>query len=203
MEGPLTQLPPEWQDALRDLPVGGTTGLLTTPAGFAIVELQDRTEGGAYTFEELAPRIRSQLQQTKGQDALVEQLRKQVYVDVRWTEGGIRAAEVPVAGPPEAAGALRQGPAEPPPVGAPAVDSLPAVKGPPEVGSAKQAYTPGPEDDVAAPNLPQNPAPLADTHLPDSLATAPLPPGGERVTPSGAVDSLPAGAGRPDSTSNR
>ena len=87
-EGPLNQLPQEWQLALKDLPVGATTQLLETPAGFAILKLEQKTESGPYTFAELEPRIRSQLSQARGQTEFIDDLRKSVYVDVRMPEAG-------------------------------------------------------------------------------------------------------------------
>jgi peptidyl-prolyl cis-trans isomerase SurA len=141
IEGPLTQLPAEWQEALGNLPVGATTGLLTTPAGFAILKLEGKTEGKPYTFEELEPRIRSQLSQTLGQKEFIEALRKSVYVEVRLPEAGAAAvtAATPAPTPGPSLGQPGGGApldlrepqaAEPPPIGAPATDSLPTLERP-------------------------------------------------------------------------
>lgn len=181
VEGPLNQLPPDWQEALKPLAVGGTTGLLTTPAGFAIVRLEDRSASEPYTFAELEPRIRSQLSQAEGQKAFIEGLRKTVYVDVRLPEAGAaaKAATTPEAPAPSGAepemGALAApepsalpGPApEPnavPAIGEQAVptDSMPGLRG----------VRPPPP--AAVPGVGVAPPSLADS-LPGRSGAAPTP----------------------------
>jgi peptidyl-prolyl cis-trans isomerase SurA len=174
VEGPASQLPAEWQTALRDLPVGGTSGLLSTPAGVAILKLEGRGGGEPYTFEELEPRLRAQLARDRGQQTFVESLRQKVYVDVRMPQ-------VAVGGAPSAGGA----------VPAPAAPQVEA----PAAGAAAEAYVPpDPGDEPPAPARPlENPPPVADTPPPREVPNPEtLPPVGDegppgRVDPAGAV----------------
>ncbi len=180
VEGPLNQLPPDWQEALKPLPIGGTTGLLTTPAGFAIIRLEERSASEPYTFADLEPRIRSQLSQTEGQKAFIDALRKTVYVDVRLPEAGaaVKPATTPDAqAPPGAepgAGALA--------VPQPAV--LPGLA-PPELERA----TPGP---LAAP---ADTTPGIGEAAPPPVGAEAVPtdsmPGLEEVRPPAPADSVP------------
>lgn len=163
IEGPLNQLPSEWQEALRDLPIGGTTGLLETPAGYAILRLEGRGGGEPYTFEELEARLRSQLAQNRGQRAFIEGLRKQVYVDVRLPEA---AAAAPTAEAPAAAARDAY---------TPTAERGPSPQLDPLDNPAPIADTP-PPDSVPNPPLP--------AHGVEAGA-----PG--RVDPTGAVDSIP------------
>ncbi|MBA2565290.1 MAG: peptidylprolyl isomerase, partial [Gemmatimonadetes bacterium] len=193
VEGPVNQLAEEWQAALKELPTGGTTGLLQAPAGYVILRLVARGGGEPYTFEELAPRLRSQLAQTRAQEALIDGLRSDVFVDVRLPDGALgRAVPAPASAQDQPL------PAPTDSAGAPLV--TPPVEGPPPVLGAREAYTPpGPEERPAPESLAplENPSPVADTPPPDSLPPAlVVPPEGApaegapagRVDPSGAVD---------------
>ncbi|HET9481947.1 MAG TPA: hypothetical protein VFP98_09355, partial [Candidatus Polarisedimenticolia bacterium] len=51
--------------------------------GFSVVVSRGRGGGGERTFEEMAPRIRQQLAAQRAEEAFVERLRAEVYVDVR------------------------------------------------------------------------------------------------------------------------
>ncbi|MFN2433533.1 MAG: peptidylprolyl isomerase [Gemmatimonadota bacterium] len=192
VEGPLNQLPQEWQSALRELPVGGTTGLLRTPQGFTIVRLAGRGGGEPYTFEELEPRLRTQLEQTRGQQAFVEKLKQQVHVEVRLPQAAAGAPAAEAQGPLSPAPAVGE-------IGGPAPVDVPAVEGGPTVATPEDAYVPGDpsEEPVAPQRALEGPPPVADTPLPDRVP-AELPPGDVEDAPPGGVD--PAGA--VDSTSS-
>ncbi len=147
VEGPLNQLPQEWQEALKDLPVGTTTGLLETPAGYAILRLEERTASGPYTFAELEPRIRSQLSQTRGQTEFIDALRKSVYVDLRMPEAGAARPASSLGTPPAPE------PSQPSLTPPAAADSLPALEAP-GVWPPAQADTPAPTGGAPAPSPP-------------------------------------------------
>lgn len=180
--GPVAQLPPAWQSALHDLPVGGTTGLLETPTGFTILRLIAHGGGEPYTFEELEPRLRSQLAQTRAQSAFVDELRARVPVDIRMPDetAAVRAA-------PDSAAAAATPTVEP---GAPAPVELPQMEGGPVGGTPEQAYTPGdPETQPTQPIVPlDEPAPVADTPIPDSLPQPDVMPPLDDAPPPGGVD---------------
>ncbi|HEY7530875.1 MAG TPA: peptidylprolyl isomerase [Gemmatimonadota bacterium] len=158
-EVPLNALPEEWQQALRDLPVGGTTGALPAAGGFAILRLEGRGGGEPWTFEEIAPRLRSQLAQTLGQREFVEDLRRDLYVMVRpvgeAVTGPRPAGVAPSAAEPAALDTTAYEPPEP-------------VTGPSEPGAA-EAYTPDVETEPPVPVDPLDaPPPVADVPPPET-----------------------------------
>lgn len=82
IELPAEQLPQAYAAALEGLEPGAA-GLIETATGFSVVVSRGRGGGGERTFEEMAPRIRQQLAAQRAEEAFVERLRAEVYVDVR------------------------------------------------------------------------------------------------------------------------
>lgn len=83
-----SQLPRPYLEALENLEEGrAETAELEIPGRdvptFNVVVSRGRTGGEPVTFEEMAPRIRRQLEQQRAEAAWVERLRARVYVDVR------------------------------------------------------------------------------------------------------------------------
>jgi peptidyl-prolyl cis-trans isomerase SurA len=184
-EVPVNALPDEWQEALRDLPVGGTTGVLPAAGGFAILRLEGRGGGEPWTFEEIAPRLRSQLEQTLGQREFVEELRRDLYVMVRPVGEAVTGARPEgVAPPAEPAAAAPDTAAYEPP----------AVTGPAEPGAA-EAYTPEVDDEPPVPVDPlDTPPPVADVPPPETDPTRQPPdPGAPLPDVPGAGEDAPVG----------
>ncbi|HUF12867.1 MAG TPA: peptidylprolyl isomerase [Longimicrobiales bacterium] len=87
---PLDQLPEPYASMLVDAPVGTVLDpmRLTGPDGspkFAIVTVTERTEAGAYDLADIAFRsdLRTQLQQQRLLEEVVDELRERAYVDIR------------------------------------------------------------------------------------------------------------------------
>ena len=57
--------------------------MVETPTGFSVLVSRGTGGGEVITFEEIAPRLRSQLEQQRAEESFVERLRSQVYVDIR------------------------------------------------------------------------------------------------------------------------
>ena len=76
------QVPPVYASALEGL-APGRAGVAETPTGFSVLVARGTGGGEALTFEEIAPRLRSQLEQQRAEDAFVDRLQDQVYVDIR------------------------------------------------------------------------------------------------------------------------
>lgn len=76
------QLPPVYARALTGLDPG-QSAVVETPTGFSVVVFRGTAGGGERTFEEVAPALRQQLARDRAQEAFVERLREEVYVDVR------------------------------------------------------------------------------------------------------------------------
>ncbi|HET6361970.1 MAG TPA: peptidylprolyl isomerase, partial [Gemmatimonadota bacterium] len=76
------QVPPVYASALEGLELGGA-GVAETPTGFSVLIARGSGGGEELTFEEIAPRLRSQLEQQRAEDAFVDRLQDQVYVDIR------------------------------------------------------------------------------------------------------------------------
>jgi parvulin-like peptidyl-prolyl isomerase len=76
------QVPPVYAGALEGLETG-RAGVAETPTGFSVLIARGTGGGQALTFEEIAPRLRSQLEQQRAEDAFVDRLQDQVYVDIR------------------------------------------------------------------------------------------------------------------------
>jgi len=88
----LDQYPPAYGTALRTASTGDVVGPVefqqgggTSPGDmrFAVIEVLEVREAGAYTFEDLRPTIASQLQQEKLRERILEDLRSKTYIDVR------------------------------------------------------------------------------------------------------------------------
>jgi parvulin-like peptidyl-prolyl isomerase len=77
-----TQLPPAYATSLEGLEPGGVA-VVETPTGFSVVMLLGTSGGEPPTYELMAPRIRQQLARQKAEDAFVERLQEEIYVDVR------------------------------------------------------------------------------------------------------------------------
>lgn len=84
-----SQLPAPYGRAIRGLEPGqaAVVDLSSSPGlpTFNVVVFQGTTGGGEVTFEELAPRLRRQLEQNTAQERFVERLEEEIYVDVRVT----------------------------------------------------------------------------------------------------------------------
>lgn len=76
------QVPPVYAGALEGLDTGRAS-VAETPTGFSVLIARGTGGGQALTFEEIAPRLRSQLEQQRAEDAFVDRLQDQVYVDIR------------------------------------------------------------------------------------------------------------------------
>lgn len=84
-----SQLPRPYARALEGLEPGqaAVVDLSSSPGlpTFNVVVFRGTTGGGEVTFEELAPRLRRQLEQNAAQETFVERLEAEIYVDVRVT----------------------------------------------------------------------------------------------------------------------
>jgi parvulin-like peptidyl-prolyl isomerase len=76
------QVPPVYARALEGL-APGRAGVAETPTGFSVLISRGTGGGEELTFEEIAPRLRTQLEQQRAEDAFVDRLQDQVYVDIR------------------------------------------------------------------------------------------------------------------------
>jgi hypothetical protein len=77
-----TQLPPVYARGLEGLEPG-RAAVSETPTGFSVLVARGTAGGQPVVFEEIAPRLRTQLEQQKAEKAFVERLQDQVYVDIR------------------------------------------------------------------------------------------------------------------------
>lgn len=83
----VSDLPPAY-GALRTASGGTVVGPIEFDPGdgdtrFAVVEVVEVREAGAYTFEDLRPTIASQLQQEKQRNRVLEALRERTFIEVR------------------------------------------------------------------------------------------------------------------------
>jgi len=76
------QVPAVYGRALEGLEPG-RAAVAETPTGFSVLIARGTGGGEELTFEEIAPRLRSQLEQQRAEDAFVDRLQDQVYVDIR------------------------------------------------------------------------------------------------------------------------
>ncbi|MGH7566461.1 MAG: peptidylprolyl isomerase [Gemmatimonadota bacterium] len=76
------QLPPVYARGLEGL-APGQAAVSETPTGFSVLVARGTGGGEEVVFEEIAPRLRTQLEQQKAEDSFVERLQDQVYVDIR------------------------------------------------------------------------------------------------------------------------
>lgn len=80
----LTDLSTQFQEALKDAQVDEVTEPLLTPAGWYIFQVQEKTEGHMYTFEELKDNLRQAVEGEKIETALaeyVEGLKDRFFID--------------------------------------------------------------------------------------------------------------------------
>ncbi len=80
----LQDLSSQFQDALKDAEVGVVTEPLLTPAGWYIFQVNERTEGHMYTFDELKDNLRQVVEGAKIEAALadyVEGLKDRFFID--------------------------------------------------------------------------------------------------------------------------
>jgi parvulin-like peptidyl-prolyl isomerase len=77
-----SQLPPVYARGLEGLEPGRAT-VLETPTGYSVMVSRGTGGGEEVRFEDIAPRLRSQLEQQKAEEAFVKRLEDQVYVDIR------------------------------------------------------------------------------------------------------------------------
>jgi hypothetical protein len=77
-----TQLPPVYEEGMEGLEPGRAT-VLETPTGYSVLVSRGTGGGEDVRFEDIAPRLRSQLEQQRAEEAFVDQLEDQVYVDIR------------------------------------------------------------------------------------------------------------------------
>jgi parvulin-like peptidyl-prolyl isomerase len=76
------QLPPVYARGLEGLEPGRAT-VLETPTGYSVVVSRGTGGGEEVRFEEIAPRLKSQLEQQRAEEAFVERLQGEVFVDIR------------------------------------------------------------------------------------------------------------------------
>jgi parvulin-like peptidyl-prolyl isomerase len=87
-----SQIPPIYEQGLEGLEPG-RAAVLETPTGYSVLVSRGTGGGEEVTFEDVAPRLRSQLEQQRAEEAFVENLRDQVYVDIRVSpESALRGA---------------------------------------------------------------------------------------------------------------
>jgi len=78
------QLPQSYADKL-DATESGQPTIVETPTGFSVLVDRGMTGGDEIEFDEIEPRLRQQLAQQKAEEAFVQRLKEDVYVDVRET----------------------------------------------------------------------------------------------------------------------
>jgi len=80
------ELSPQFADAVRNLPVGGVSDILQTPAGLALLKVLDRSEARARPFDEVRDEIETVVKERKTEelfDAWKKGLRKEAQIDIR------------------------------------------------------------------------------------------------------------------------
>jgi peptidyl-prolyl cis-trans isomerase SurA len=85
---PLTELAPEYQQAFSaDTTLGMkpvlALGATSTRPQFAVVDVTARQPAGEVTYDDVREQIRTQLSQQLGVQHYVDQLRRQIYIDIR------------------------------------------------------------------------------------------------------------------------
>ena len=76
------QLPPVYARGLEGLEPG-RAAVAETPTGFSVLVSRGTGGGEEIAFEEIAPRLRAQLEQQRAEEAFVDRLQDEVYVDIR------------------------------------------------------------------------------------------------------------------------
>lgn len=85
----LGQLPENLAGAFEAAEEGDVLGPIEVPTpqgttGFMVLSIPEIREAGAYPYEDVREQIREQLQREQFENRLVERLRSETYVDVRW-----------------------------------------------------------------------------------------------------------------------
>jgi parvulin-like peptidyl-prolyl isomerase len=88
-ERPIDQLPGAFPLELRGARVGDVLGPIDVPLGpgvtaFAVVEVTSVREAGSWAYEDARDQIRAVLQDQMFRDRLVEKLRSETYVEIRY-----------------------------------------------------------------------------------------------------------------------
>lgn len=76
------QLPPVYARGLEGLEPG-RAAVTETPTGFSVLVARGAGGGEEIAFEEIAPRLRAQLEQQRAEEEFVDRLHDEVYVDIR------------------------------------------------------------------------------------------------------------------------
>jgi parvulin-like peptidyl-prolyl isomerase len=76
------QLPPVYARGLEGLEPG-RAAVADTPTGFSVLIARGSGGGQEIGFEEIAPRLRAQLEQQRAEEEFVDRLQDEVYVDIR------------------------------------------------------------------------------------------------------------------------
>lgn len=82
---PRGQMVPEFDKVAFSLPVGQTSGIVTTQFGYHILKVTDKKPARTVPFEEAVPKIKEYLEQTKKQqaaDAYIDGLKKKSKIDI-------------------------------------------------------------------------------------------------------------------------
>jgi peptidyl-prolyl cis-trans isomerase SurA len=80
----LEDLSTQFQDALKDVPVGEITEAILTPAGWYVFKVLDRREGHMFTYDELKENLRQVVEARKIEEKLaayVAELRARFFID--------------------------------------------------------------------------------------------------------------------------
>jgi peptidyl-prolyl cis-trans isomerase SurA len=81
---PLERLPPIYEEAVRDVPIGGLAGPIEmegpTGSRWAVVRVTGRTEVGPYTLDDVREQLRTRLEEQELVEQIVDELRSEVHV---------------------------------------------------------------------------------------------------------------------------
>jgi len=80
------ELSPLFSEAIQDLPIGGLSGILEVPGGFALLKVLDRLPGSTRPLEEVRSEIEAIVREQKTQALFEEwqkELRKEATIDIR------------------------------------------------------------------------------------------------------------------------
>lgn len=83
---PVDELSQQFRAAIDGLPEGGVSDPVGGSAGFFVLKVLDRAGGGAWSYEEVADRLRRVVEEQKVQEALEEylgELRDRFYIEIK------------------------------------------------------------------------------------------------------------------------
>lgn len=83
---PLDKLSAQFQNALKGMEPGDVTDPIEGAAGYFVLKLLDRTEGAAYSYEELEDRMRAAVFDQKLEaelDVFLQELRERFYIEIK------------------------------------------------------------------------------------------------------------------------